>query len=99
MKSCHLGDGRHRGRTTVPLGALAMTIALGIALAAPLMGQDTAAQDKTKRDSNKGIGFMLSGDAKEADLGSPIYPGARQHKDSSDDSPGLTMGLWGGSSG
>jgi hypothetical protein len=75
-------------------------IALGITLAAQsLIAQDTTAQDKNKKESNKSVGFILSGEATEKDLGLPIYPGARQHKDNSDDSPAVTMGLWGGSSG
>ena len=73
------------------LGTLLMTQAL--------VAQDTSAQDKGKKDSNNSIGFVLSGDATEKDLGLPIYPGATRHKDNSEDSPGLTMGLWGGSKG
>lgn len=100
MEFCHLPRQRQQVSKAVRLGTLATTIAMGLVLATPpVNGQDSATKDKNKNDSNNSIGFVLSGDAKEADLGLPIYPGARQHKDSSDDSPGLTMGLWGGSSG
>jgi hypothetical protein len=75
-------------------------MALGTVLATQsLIAQDSTAQGKHKKDSNGSIGFILSGNAKEEDLGLPIYPGARQHKDEPEESPGLTMGLWGGSSG
>jgi hypothetical protein len=70
-------------------------LALGIALAA----QPLIAQDKNQKESNKSVGFILSAEANEKDLGLPIYPGARQHKDSPDEDPALQMGLWGGSSG
>jgi hypothetical protein len=69
------------------------------AIALILATQCLIAQDKKQQDSNNSVGFILSGDATEKDLGLPIYPGARHHKDDSQESPGLTMGLWGGSSG
>jgi hypothetical protein len=98
MKVCDLPHGAQAYGVKVWCGLAA--IALGITLAAQsLIAQDTTAQDKNKKESNKSVGFVLSGDATEKDLGLPIYPGARQHKDSSDDSPAVTMGLWGGSSG
>ena len=68
-------------------------------IALVLAAQSLIAQDKNQKDSSKSVGFVLSAEANETDLGLPIYPGARQHKDNSDDSPALHMGLWGGSSG
>jgi hypothetical protein len=98
MKILHSAEGERRRQNFAMLGRWT-AIVLGMVLVTPpLMGQDTA-PDKSKKDSNKGVGFVLNGDASEKDLGLPIYPGARQHKESSDDSPGLTMGLWGPSSG
>ncbi len=97
MKVCTLLDG---GYYSVRRWCVLGMITLGITLASQaLMAQDTGGQDKNKKDSGKSVGFILSADASEKDLGLPIYPGARQHKDSSDDSPALHMGLWGGSSG
>lgn len=73
---------------------------LGISLATlPLSAQDKKTGDQAKKHSNKSIGFILSADATEQDLGLPIYPGSRRHKDSADDTPALHMGLWGGGSG
>jgi hypothetical protein len=70
-----------------------------IALATvPLRAQDQGTPpDKTTK--NKSVGFVLSTDATEKDVGLPIYPGAKPHKDNSDDTPALHMGIWGGSSG
>lgn len=61
-----------------------------------------SAQDKTtgkEQASSKSIGFILSADATEQDLGLPIYPGARRYKDDGQDSSALQMGMWGGGSG
>jgi hypothetical protein len=60
-----------------------------------------SAQNKTEKDqvSNKSIGFVLSADATEQDLGLPIYPGAKRYKENDEDSSALHMGMWGGESG
>src|SRR6185437_16134331 len=61
-----------------------------------------SAQDKTTEKheaSSKSIGFVLSADATEQDLGLPIYPGAKRYKENGDDSSALHMGMWGGGSG
>lgn len=72
---------------------------LGLALCA----SPSVAQSKPKATQDisapKSVGFILSADATEADLGLPIYPGAQRHKDSGNDSPALHMGMWGPSSG
>jgi hypothetical protein len=56
-----------------------------------------AAQKDSRQD--KGIGFTLSAQADAKDVGLPIYPGARPHKDESNEDPALQMGAWGTSSG
>lgn len=53
------------------------------------------AQDKDK----DGLGLVISGKAGAEDVGLPIYPGSKPHKENSDDSPAVRMGLWGGGSG
>jgi len=50
----------------------------------------TAAQDEG------GAGLVVSGKATDKDVGLPIYPGAKPHKDSSNDSDAARLGLWGG---
>ena len=58
-----------------------------------------AAQDQKSSTDNDSIGFNLGKSASAKDIGLPIYPGARRHKDDANDSSALNMGLWGGSSG
>ena len=47
----------------------------------------------------KGAGITMAADADAKDLGLPLYPGSRRHKDKDEDSNGLNFGLWGGGSG
>ena len=77
-------------------------LALGVLLAAavPLSAQDN--KDSGKSESDKGrrsIGFIASDEASAKDVGLPLYPGARRHKDTSDESAAVQLGLWGGNSG
>jgi hypothetical protein len=46
-----------------------------------------------------GAGATISPNATAKDVGLPIYPGAKPHKDKDGDSPGVNMGLWGGTFG
>ncbi|MGC1687791.1 MAG: hypothetical protein WA734_19335 [Candidatus Acidiferrales bacterium] len=54
-----------------------------------------AAQD----ENGKGAGVYVGADANAKDVGLPIYPGARPHKDKNNDTPATKFGLWGGSFG
>jgi len=77
-------------------------LALGVLLAAavPLSAQDN--KDSGKSESEMGrnsIGFIASDEASAKDVGLPLYPGARRHKDTSDESAAVQLGLWGGNSG
>jgi hypothetical protein len=47
----------------------------------------------------KGAGVVMSGEAGAKDVGLPLYPGSRRHKDKDEDSNGANLGLWGGGSG
>jgi hypothetical protein len=40
-------------------------------------------------------GMVVSKDATAEDLGLPLYPGAKPHKDNKDESPSAKLGLWG----
>lgn len=79
----------------VRLGSIAICM-IGITMAA-MSAQDKGTQKQ--QASSKSVGFLLSADATEQDLGLPIYPGAHRHQDSNDDSSALHMGLWSGESG
>jgi len=73
---------------------------LGITLVAlRMLAQDQDPNAHHKSGSSKSAGFVFSGDAKEKDLGLPLYPGSRQHKDGDGETAALNVGLWGGSSG
>jgi hypothetical protein len=55
-----------------------------------------AIQDQQDKD---GAGVVFSKQATPKEVGLPIYPGAKLHKDEKDDSASVRMGLWGGSFG
>lgn len=90
MKVCHLALLSRLG----PMGAMVLGLVFS---PLPLAAQNKGEQGK--KDSKKGVGFVLSEDVTEQDLGLPIYPGARKYKDQSDSSSAVQMGLRGGSSG
>jgi hypothetical protein len=46
-----------------------------------------------------GAGVMVSKQATARDVGLPVYPGAKAHKDEKEDSPSVQLGMWGGSFG
>ena len=72
-----------------PLLALCAGVAAGCGLLA------SAAHGQQE----KGAGITMAGDAEEKDVGLPLYPGSRRHKDEEKESPGVNLGLWGGGSG
>ena len=89
----------HFGRELgVPCG-FAILVLIFLA-AAPLAAQDKKGSGKTGSDTDQeGFGIVASKRAGAKDVGLPLYPGAREHKDKSEDSPAVKFGLWGGNSG
>jgi hypothetical protein len=77
--------------------AIAMGLIFAVA-ALPAVAQDKKASDANKSDGDS-IGFIASKNASAKEVGLPVYPGSRRHKDDSDDSAALQLGAWGGSSG
>jgi hypothetical protein len=79
--------------------------AFGLCLTLPARAQNPSDQNSSsdsqssKSNDNISAGFNLGKDASAKDVGLPIYPGARRHKDTSDDASALNMGLWGNSTG
>jgi hypothetical protein len=68
--------------------------------ALPLEAQDKKGSGKPDSDMDQeGFGIVASKRAGAKDVGLPLYPGAREHKDKSEDSPAVKFGLWGGNSG
>jgi len=92
-------DGRIGGFAWI--GRAVPAIAMGLIFAAAAI--PAAAQDKKDSDPNKSdndsIGFVASKNASAKEVGLPLYPGSRRHKDDSDDSAAVQLGAWGGSSG
>jgi hypothetical protein len=73
--------------------------ALGLLLLAarPISAQENKDSGATGPGKSEGsIGFIASKDASAMEVGLPLYPGARPHKEKSDDSPAAQLGLWGG---
>jgi hypothetical protein len=85
---------RHRHALQAALFFLLLAAALPLAAQDP---KDSSTQQSSS--DNDSIGFNLGKNASAKDVGLPIYPGARRHKDDSSDSSALNMGLWGGSTG
>jgi hypothetical protein len=56
------------------------------------------AQEKPEK-GDQGAGIYFNAEASSKDVGLPIYPGARPHKDKDEDKPSAKFGLWGGSFG
>jgi hypothetical protein len=97
QRSDHAGD-QHARLARETVGVIVLGILLVAAL--PLGAQDK--KDSGEAESEMGrnsIGFIASKEASAKDVGLPLYPGARPHKDTSDASPAVQFGLWGGASG
>jgi len=91
METRYLPDFTRRTTAIVVLFA-------GTALLAGYLSAQDQAGTKNKAVT-KTIGFTLSAEAKEKDLGLPIYPGAKEYKEDADSDAGLHMALSGGSFG
>jgi len=65
-----------------------------------LMTADSARAGSGRGEQDQsGAGVMVSKQATAKDVGLPVYPGAKAHKDEKEDSPSVQLGLWGGSFG
>jgi hypothetical protein len=77
-------------------------VVLGLLFVAalPLAAQNKKASGTTESEKHgRSVGFIASSEASAKEVGLPLYPGARPHKDDSDNSSAVQLGLWGGSSG
>jgi hypothetical protein len=70
-------------RLVVPIALIVLAVS-GFAI------QSAVAQD------TEGAGVVVSGKATSADVGLPIYPGAKPYKESTNNSDAARLGLWGG---
>ena len=101
IRNAHRRADRRRKQHSAPrkkLAVYAAFLALFLAAALPAAAQDQ--KDSQQPDNDKdGIGFNFGQNASAKDVGLPIYPGSRRHKDNDEDNSALNMGLWGGNSG
>jgi hypothetical protein len=68
---------------------------LAVSMALILAASGFAIQSAVAQDSD-GAGVIVSGKATSADLGLPIYPGAKLYKGPNNNSDAARLGLWGG---
>ncbi|HXX45825.1 MAG TPA: hypothetical protein VEJ38_13945 [Candidatus Acidoferrales bacterium] len=78
-----------RQRLNQTLRGFVLTCAI-FPLIAALATIPAAAQDEG------GAGLVVSGKATDKDVGLPIYPGAKPHKDPGENTDAARLGLWGG---
>ncbi len=64
-----------------------------------LVGMFALFQLQASAQEKDGAGAVVSGTATAKDVGLPIYPGAKPHKDKDNDSAAANLGLWGGGAG
>jgi len=77
------------------LGLFSAVLVVMVLLSANL-ARALAIQDQQDKDS---AGVVFSKQATPKEVGLPLYPGAKPHKDEKNDSASVRMGLWGGSFG
>jgi hypothetical protein len=85
-------------------GAIKRLVLLGtffrmFGLLAMLAAASARAGTPGGEQDQSGAGVMVSQQATAKDVGLPVYPGARAHKDEKGDSAAVQMGLWGSSFG
>jgi hypothetical protein len=97
QRSDHVGDQYTRLKRAA-VGVVVLGLLFMVAL--PLAAQDNKDSGKTEPERGRSsIGFIASKEASAKDVGLPLYPGARPHKDTRDESAAVQLGLWGGNSG
>lgn len=79
-------------RSALPLLAI---VAVGTVI---ISTRSIRAQD-SKKSGDVNAGITLSGQATAKEVGLPVYPGAKLHKDKDKDDSAANLGLWGGSFG
>ena len=92
LGSC-CGAGNFRGLAL--LGAFCGVIGVMALMPAASPGAGIAEEQQDQ----SGAGVMVSKQATAKEVGLPVYPGAKPHKDEKDDSGAVQMGIWGGSFG
>ena len=78
-------------------GAVAFALTCGMfCFASSLTAQEKPDKESGGR-SSQGAGIYFNAEAGGKDVGLPVYPGARPHKDKDSENPSAKFGLWGSS--
>jgi hypothetical protein len=97
QRSDNAGD-QHARLARAAVGVVVLGLLWVAAL--PLGAQEKKDSGKSESEMDRNsIGFIASKEASAKDVGLPLYPGARSHKDKSEENPAVQLGLWGGGSG
>jgi hypothetical protein len=102
LRCAKVHDSVKRLSSSAKLAAIAVVcgtlcFALPPCIAPPLAAQEKPDKEAAGGKSNKGAGIYFNAEASAKDVGLPVYPGARPHKEKENDSESVKMGLWGGS--
>jgi hypothetical protein len=99
-KPSEFGKSKHKkaGRARVALGGVFWGL-LGLAVLLPTAWGNPPRRGMPGKQDQDGAGVVFNKQATAKDVGLPVYPGAKPHKDEKDDSSSVKMGLWGGSFG
>lgn len=79
--------------------ALLGTFCGALAVLALLLANSVSAGPMPGPQDKDGAGVTFSKQATSKEVGLPVYPGAKLHKDEKDDSSSVQMGIWGASFG
>ena len=91
-------DQQRAGRARVPLAGVFWGL-LGVAVLLPTAWGNPPRRGMPGKQDQDGAGVVFNKQATAKDVGLPVYPGAKPHKDEKEDSASVKMGLWGGSFG
>ena len=84
--------GAPRGRVRLRLvGAICCSLGVMVMISS----HSASARALAGAQDKDGAGITLSKQATPKEVGLPLYPGAKLHKDEKEDSPAVQMGLWG----
>ena len=93
---CEEVPGSRRGVRTLRTAMAFATCGL-LCLVSSLAAQEKPDKESGGSKGSQGAGIYFNAEASAKDVGLPIYPGARPHKEKDNDSESVKMGLWGGS--
>ena len=76
-----------------------MPVLAVVAVGAMIISTPSIRAQDGKKSGDVNAGITISGQATPKEVGLPLYPGAKPHKDKDKDDSAANLGLWGGSFG